>query len=692
MKRIVLLGFLIVSLTVSAQDFYSSGECKAAFKFEVNPNIYTLVPATAINFYDTSEGDVKAWYWDFGDGNTSNEQNPMFIFNHPLGGPDVKINPYRKVTLTIVTDSCKSTFSQTINIMEGTPYEQQNCMAIYKYYEMSRDSAAGKVTFHFDNRSEGKDLTYLWEFGEGSTSTEKDPVFTLNMDQPEHKICLTVTGADSCTSTFCDAVYVNPPVFWDSVYNDTIQPDCFAAFGFYKKDILMGPLPSMLVEFYSKAYPDPTEWHWDFGDGTISNEPNPTHTYIQSVNADTTINDSVYNIYPDQYRTVCLTVITADGCTISYCETIQVFGSDPWTDPEPEKCPVYFKYYKPDDMMSIPEVVPIQLVDVSEGDVISRLWQFEDGSTSTEKELLKTFNIFQPVHKICLTVTFADSCTNTFCDAIYVSNGYTDTVIVIDPVIIDPACPYSIKVDGGFPIEMSSCAGWASVNVSLGDSIVTPVLISWSTGDTLSNVSGLCPTQTYTVKALMPDGCSVWTNFVLSADGTITPDSPVNWWISGEREKMYVQSDAGAGMKVEWHLCDGTIIEADSIPLDAINCGGNESNLIIKDSLGNIVYSENISLKASVTGINDIHAEPEIKLWPNPVASKLNIRYSGEYQSKINVEICDIMGKMVSTESYSNIFDGKEFSINTETLKQGIYICRISSAGKTIKTQKFSRK
>ena len=318
------------------------------------------------------------------------------------------------------------------------------------------------------NYSEGKELSYLWQFGDGTLSTEKEPVVILNLNQPEYKVCLTVTGADSCSSIFCDAIYVQPPIVWDSVYVDPNQPDCFAAFGYYKKDILMGPMPTMLVEFYSKAYPEPTEWFWDFGDGTTSNEPNPTHTYIQSMSADTTINDSVFNIYPNKYRTVCLTVITADGCTISYCETIQIFGSDPWTDPEPEKCPVYFKYYKPDDMMSIPEVVPIQLVDVSEGDILTRLWQFEDGTTSTNKDPLVTFNIFQPVHKVCLTVTFADSCTNTFCTEVYVSNGNTDTVVVIDPVIIDPACPYNIKIDGSFPVAVSSCAGSASVNVYLG--------------------------------------------------------------------------------------------------------------------------------------------------------------------------------------------------------------------------------
>ena len=123
MNRIILLCFLIISLSVSAQDFYSSGDCKASYKFAVNPDIKTLMPATAINFYDTSVGKVKAWYWDCGDSITSTEQNPMFIFNHPISGPTVKISPYRKVSLTIETDNnCKSTLTQLINIIEQSEW------------------------------------------------------------------------------------------------------------------------------------------------------------------------------------------------------------------------------------------------------------------------------------------------------------------------------------------------------------------------------------------------------------------------------------------------------------------------------------------------------------------------------------------------------------------------------------------
>lgn len=685
MKLTFLLSFLMTSLAINAQDFYTSGDCKASFKFAVNPNIKTLLPATAINFYDTSVGEVKEWYWDFGDTITSNEQNPMFVFNHPIGGPTVKISPYRKITLTIVTvDGCKSTFSQTINIIDGTLYGQnKNCQAIFKYYESERDTSSGIAIINFNNYSEGENLSYFWQFGNGMTSTEKEPVVKFDSKQSEYKVCLTVTGMDSCSNTMCDAVYVQP-IPWDTTYIDPTEPECKVGFGYKLKDVLMGPMPSMLVEFYCKSYPEANEWYWDFGDGTTSNEPNPTHTYIQTAKYDSIAGDSIFQLTPNPYRTVCLTVITEDTCKVSYCEIIRVFGVEP--EPEPIKCNVYFKYYQPDDIATIPELVPIQLVDASQGDVISREWVFEDGTIRTEKEPLVMFSVFQPVHKVVLTVWFADSCTNTYYGKVFLDTG------TIDTVAIDSSCPYYIKIDGGFPIEMSSCAGWASANIYLGQKLVEPVSISWSTGDTTSKVKGLCPMHTYSVKAVMPEGCTVSTDFVLSADGTISPIMPISWWLNGERENMYVKSDAKVGMKVEWRLCDGTIVEADSIPLDAINCGGNVPNFIVTDTMGNIVHSETIALKGTVTGIEDLKVEPTIKLWPNPVNDKLNIGYTGIFQPEMIVEVCDIMGKRVSLEIFQSISDGQEIGINTGLLKSGIYICRISAGGKTIDSQKFSRK
>ena len=83
---------------------------------------------------------------------------------------------------------------------------------------------------------------------------------------------------------------------------------------------------------------------------------------------------------------------------------------------------------------------------------------------------------------------FADSCVNTFCDAVYL---YWENPIQW----YYSRVPIYIKVDGGFPIELSSCAGWASASVYLNDSLVEPKIITWSNGDESSKTEGLCPTK-----------------------------------------------------------------------------------------------------------------------------------------------------------------------------------------------------
>jgi hypothetical protein len=259
------------------------------------------------------------------------------------------------------------------------------------------------------------------------------------------------------------------------------------------------------------------------------------------------------------------------------------------------------------------------------------------------------------------------------------------------PPVVD--CPYKIKIDGGFPIQMSSCAGWASATVYNADGKqVTPKIFSWSTGDTLSKASKLCPTSSYTVKALMSEGCVVYAHFILNSDGSVTETSPANWSLTGSRDNLYVKTDVSKNYQVEWKLCDGTIVKADSVPLDAINCGGAGSNYILKDSMGNVVYSESIALKGSTTGINDISEKTEIKMWPNPVGEQLNIRYSGAFRNEIKVEILDVMGKRIAEEVFRGVAGGNEISLETGALVTGIYVCRITSNGQFISNQKFSKK
>jgi PKD repeat protein len=71
-----------------------------------------------INFYDlsTPTGLIDSWYWDFGDGNTSNEQNPVHTYSS---------SGIYGVCLTITADSasCTSVFCDTIVINAAQQYQ-----------------------------------------------------------------------------------------------------------------------------------------------------------------------------------------------------------------------------------------------------------------------------------------------------------------------------------------------------------------------------------------------------------------------------------------------------------------------------------------------------------------------------------------------------------------------------------------
>ena len=676
MRKLLLFALLLSGLITSAQTSIPGSTCKAQFKHAVNTQIMTLLPATAINFYDKSEGLVKEWYWDFGEGVTSREQNPLIIFNHPVPSPTTKMSPYRTVSLTVLTsDNCKSFYSEVINIMDGTTYTGAVCSARFKYYQADYDSIKGTATIQLTNLSEGTDLQYLWQFGDGKTSTEKEPKVTFDIKQTERKVCLTVTGKDNCTDTFCDAVYITDP------NKPVIDPaECYTGFGYNVNLNIKTFAPALVLDFYSKASPEAVEWKWDFGDGTTSAEPNPTHIFNLPISSSQPTD-------PNPYRKVCLTVKTKSGCTVSYCETIDLYmKTTPPTEPA-YQCHAWFKYYRPTDVITIPEVVPFKLIDVSEGKVEKRLWQFEDGKTSNEAEPLVTFDFQKPTQKVCLTITTADGCSSTWCETIYVTEPKVDTVYTEKP----SSSGYHMRYKSSFPIQVSSCQGYAMAQVYKGDSIVKADKYVWSTGTEGQEVKGLCPTRTYTVKAVVADGTVVSGSFILNSDGTVT-EIPGNWTLTGSRDEWKIAYDlANPNYTVEWRLCDGTMVKSDTIPLNAINCGSAQSNLILKDAAGNVVYTENISLKTLATLIDPIKSESTVQVFPNPVKDVLNIHYSGEKLNQVLLEIADVSGKIVSKQNLNQVESGDQISVNVAMLRKGIYLCKLVSGERLISVNKFAK-
>ncbi len=116
------------------------------------------------------------------------------------------------------------------------------------------------LTVNFADSSQGLITSWLWDFGDGATSTEKNPSHTYE-NAGSYTVSLTVSGLGG-SDTITKENYI------------TVK-NVIANFG---ADVTMGQAP-LTVSFTDSSLGDIDAWLWKFGDGLTSTSQNPTHVY-----------------------------------------------------------------------------------------------------------------------------------------------------------------------------------------------------------------------------------------------------------------------------------------------------------------------------------------------------------------------------------------------------------------------------
>jgi hypothetical protein len=157
-----------------------------------------------ISFTDLSNtanlNPPATYLWDFGDGTTSNMQNPTHVF--PATG-------YYYVCLMVTnTSNCASSFCTTIYVdyswWNNSPY-QGNCTAGYVVFPGQPNAGITNIV----NTSQGNNLIYTWDFGNGVTATGPTPFITFS-NSGTYLVCLSIEDTISgCTDSFCDTLFVD---------------------------------------------------------------------------------------------------------------------------------------------------------------------------------------------------------------------------------------------------------------------------------------------------------------------------------------------------------------------------------------------------------------------------------------------------------------------------------------------------
>lgn len=165
------------------------------------------------SFTNTSTGSVGSYYWSFGDGTSSTLSNPNHTF----------VSNGTFVIQLIITDS--SGLCSDIKNITTQVSGVQNPIACNAAFVIYPDSVnTGDVIVY--NTSTGSNLSYFWNFGDGTTSTQQFPSHTFAGAGP-FNLCLTVTDSlngGTCSSNYCDSIDSGGLVFRGGGFSISVVP------------------------------------------------------------------------------------------------------------------------------------------------------------------------------------------------------------------------------------------------------------------------------------------------------------------------------------------------------------------------------------------------------------------------------------------------------------------------------------
>jgi PKD repeat protein len=286
-------------------------------------------------FTDVSsdDGTVTGWRWSFGDGGSSTERNPSHAFD--------AAGSY-SVTLTVTDDEGSGDIvSHQVSVTAPPPSNDP------PHAEFS--VSCNHLTCSFTDQStdaDGSIASRAWDFGDGATSTERNPSHTYAAEG-QYSVTLRVSDDDGADDTRTHSASPTAPA------PDPNDPP-HAEF-----EVTCQDLRCTFVDRSDDPDGSVVSWAWDFGDGSTSNERNPSHTYAAA----------------GRY-TVLLVATDNDGAADS-----QSHDANP-TAPVPTNNPPQADF----DAHCHEE--DCEFTDKSkddDGTVVSWQWSFGDGTTSTEQ-------------------------------------------------------------------------------------------------------------------------------------------------------------------------------------------------------------------------------------------------------------------------------------------------------------------
>ena len=394
----------------------------------------SVCEGTSVQFHQEATGVQYAW--NFG-------VNPNFL-NTSTGHVSFTFsNPGDYTVQSVIqfpgtNGACADTSSIEITVLPR-PEVSMN---------LSANEGCGEVTVTGDV-SAADSYLYVWSFMPSPSfqvGTQLDPI-TFN-SPGNHPISVAVTGINGCQSTAQQFVTVHP------------QPEADFAFD----GVCFGETTSFSDESIAGINTNITGWYWQFGDGGVSYESNPSHDYA----------------FTGDYN-VSLTVTTPE-CTAS---TSQFVGINPNPTVEAQA-----------DILS--GCSPLEVAFNADASLASTFaWEIDGNAFNgaSVDATLETAIGDASVHTATITVTSAQGCSAT--DDITVE-AFPRAIAQIDPAANAGCAPYTL------PIANLSEGAIAYEWYANGNFVTSSA--DWT--GTLENINNAIESQTVELVAHSVEGCN----------------------------------------------------------------------------------------------------------------------------------------------------------------------------------------
>lgn len=195
-------------------------------------------------------GNAAQWQWSFGDGSTSNQQNPTHVYNAP--------GQYQVHLQTTSSTGCVDDTTITITvpplIQAGFTFPNNGCGLAQVFQDQTQLIGGGSFQ------------SWSWNFGDGNTSSQQHPSHTY-ANPGTYTVTLISTNNAGCSDTATQqlTLYSIPNAAFNAPQVCHGNPTAF----FNQSTVQGGNI---------------TGWQWSFGDGNSSTQQNPQHSYANPGN------------------------------------------------------------------------------------------------------------------------------------------------------------------------------------------------------------------------------------------------------------------------------------------------------------------------------------------------------------------------------------------------------------------------